>query len=179
MPSFSATLVVLTCENLCHLHLFTFSDYKSSFSCRCLDNHGLFPYSTLYSDIDLGYGYRGFVNDGLTSWGMQSAAYTTYWSIRASTRANEGGVIGLKNPSYELPSIFNGPFSNFLGVQWGPSPALPPTGISNQQWFIGPNVDPGNGVLAYPSDLAAAMISTRNSRFAMLGREIMAAAGRR
>ena len=110
---------------------------------------------------------------------MQSAAYTTYYNIIATARANEGGAIGGKNPSYELPSIFNGPFSNFMGVQWGASPLLPPTGVSNQQWFIGPNVDPAKGVVAYPSDLASDMISSRNSRFAMLGREIMASAGKK
>ena len=145
----------------------------------CLDLHALFPFSTLFSDIDLGYGYRGFVNNGLPSWGMQSGAYTTYWSIRASRRASEGGVIGMRNPSYELPSIFNGPFSNFVGIQWGLSPKLPPTGVSNQQWLIGSNIEPERGVTMWPIDLADAMINTRGSRFIALGREIMAAAGKR
>lgn len=123
-----------------------------------MDHHLLFPYSTLWSNIDLGNGDRAFLSSGETKWGMVSAALTTYYNIRASSNISS------------VPSATNGPFGNFLRLQWGP-PATIPALAAAQGWLLDKTINPPKGTVADPVDLYAAMVATRTARFASLGRE--------
>ena len=63
-------------------------------------------------------GSFAFFCGGEATWGMQSAAYTTYYNIRATPRITY------------VPKIYNGPLSNFLLLQVSldldPDPDLTP-----------------------------------------------------
>ncbi|MES2464159.1 MAG: hypothetical protein V4671_26655, partial [Armatimonadota bacterium] len=50
----------------------------------CFDNHKRFPYSNLYTDIDIGAGTRMYSSGGGDALGLHSAAWTTFWNIRAA-----------------------------------------------------------------------------------------------
>jgi hypothetical protein len=50
----------------------------------CMDLHGLFPYATLWSNINVGNGVRAFLSGGDPYWGMNSGALTSYWNIVAN-----------------------------------------------------------------------------------------------
>jgi lysophospholipase L1-like esterase/ribosomal protein L21E len=49
----------------------------------CFDNHKRFPYSNLYTDIDIGKGTRMYSSGGGDALGLHAGAWTTFWNIRA------------------------------------------------------------------------------------------------
>ncbi len=50
----------------------------------CFDNHKRFPHSNLFTDINIGAGTRMYSSGGGAALGRHSAAWTTFWNIRAS-----------------------------------------------------------------------------------------------
>ncbi|GAX84192.1 hypothetical protein CEUSTIGMA_g11615.t1 [Chlamydomonas eustigma] len=125
-----------------------------------MDHHSLMPYATLWSNINVGRGDRAFKSGGEVTWGMQSAAYTTYYNIKASR--------GMVMTSF--PSIYNGPLGNFLDIAWNPNKLLALGFSSEQGWLVKGVVSP-TGPQANPEDLLSAMILTRDARFQRLGRQ--------
>ena len=77
----------------------------------CFDNHKRFPYSNLYTDIDIGAGTRMYSSGGGDALGLHSAAWTTFWNIRAARPQKWPGadygpdlmnLVGLKSKSPPL-----------------------------------------------------------------------------
>ncbi len=82
-----------------------------------LDHHKKAPYQNLFTEIDLGAGTRAWESAGPSNGGPQSAAFNTYWNVRASG-------------SFPLPKSNFGPRLNFVG--------LPVTGTPNStlDWAV-------------------------------------------
>lgn len=125
----------------------------------CMDHHKLFPYGTLWTNIDLGDGRRAFQTGGEPWWGMQAAALTTFYNIRAW----RGNIT-------DKPASIYGPFLNLLYIQWDNQGSLVPN-INNLGWLVSGTLT-NTTVLPQP-DLFLAMLSTRNARFASLSREFL------
>jgi len=138
-----------------------------------LDHHRVFPYATLWSDIDVGKGARVWVGGGLPTWGPYAAAYTTHYNIWAST----GNVS-------TAPGERAGPLGNWIAIQWGPEQRVqwPQEVASRQGWLRegviaaagvvqGQQGQASNNVQVWPVDLHSAMVATRERRFSRLGRE--------
>ncbi|RYX80906.1 hypothetical protein EON83_26550 [bacterium] len=50
----------------------------------CFDSHKRFPHANLYTNIDIGKGNRMYSSGGGNALGRNSAAWTTFWNIRAA-----------------------------------------------------------------------------------------------
>jgi len=69
-----------------------------------MDHHRAAPYQNLFTNIDLGRGSRAFQSSGGSRRGSQTAAYATFWNIRADAK-------------FSLPSPNFGPLLNFVGLK--------------------------------------------------------------
>jgi hypothetical protein len=49
----------------------------------CFDHHKRAPFANLFTDIDLGAGTRMYQSGGGADLGLHSAAWTTFWNLRA------------------------------------------------------------------------------------------------
>jgi hypothetical protein len=58
----------------------------------CFDHHRYAPHANLFTDIDLGEGSRMFQSGGGAALGRHSAAWETFWCIRA--RRTQNGPTG-------------------------------------------------------------------------------------
>ena len=70
----------------------------------CMDHHGRAPYGTLWTNLDMGAGTRPFKSGGSSNRMPHSAAYSTYWNIKAAK-------------AMALPANDYGPLLNFVAYQ--------------------------------------------------------------
>ena len=105
----------------------------------CFDHHKYAPHANLFTDLDLGQGSRMFQSGGGADLGRHSAAYETFWNIRAS------------QPQV-WPKGWGPDLMNLVGVQ---SNGRPETNLSGK-WFEA--VDPGN---LQPANLYTAQLARR------------------
>ncbi|KAG1660559.1 hypothetical protein FOA52_002003 [Chlamydomonas sp. UWO 241] len=122
-----------------------------------LDMHGLFPYATLWSNIDVGKGNRVFLASGSPAWGQSTAALATFYNVRSS----DGKQIS------STPTATYGPFLNFIALTWGPPAVLSQRLFQVQVagplgWLVDEPVQLRAPV--QPPDLHAAMVATRAQR---------------
>jgi len=122
-----------------------------------LDHHRLFPFATLWSNLNIGTGTRVWLSGGEPWWGSFSAAYTTYYNIRGT------------RPITVSPASNNGPMGNWLNIQWGPNDRWDAVSAASQGWYREGTVSDDRP--AWPTDLQQAMRVTRQQRFSQLGRE--------
>lgn len=99
----------------------------------CLDHHRGGPFGNLFSDIDLGCGYRPFGSSGLVENGAYSGRGETFWNLRATSRCPPHP----RRPTpridlgwFRLPGCDFGPHLNFVGKF---QPVLPQCPTS--RWF--------------------------------------------
>lgn len=85
----------------------------------CLDHHRRTPYANLFTNLDAGDGTRLWRCGGGDALGKHSAAWSTFWNIRA------------KRPQNWPPANFGPDLMNLVGVQSTQPPATSPTG----KWF--------------------------------------------
>lgn len=69
----------------------------------CMDHHGRAPYATLWTNLDFGAGTRPFKSGGSANRMPHSAAYSTFWNLRAAK-------------PLALPPNDYGPLLNFVAV---------------------------------------------------------------
>eukprot|EP00798_Chlamydomonas_sp_ICE-L_P031086 gene31086-6212_t len=69
-----------------------------------MDNHRLYPYGTLWTNINVGAGTRPFDSSGLYIWGPMAGAFTTFWNIRRNVEdfAMDRGPPAPISPRYQL-----------------------------------------------------------------------------
>jgi len=106
----------------------------------CFDHHKDSPYANLFTDIDCGRGTRVWRCGGGTSLGRQSAAWETFWSIRA------------ERPVEPPPVGWGAPGMNFVGL----SPKISGMAEPSGWWF---EVMPPERLA--PRDLHAAQLAWR------------------
>ncbi len=85
----------------------------------CFDSHKRFPYSNLYTNIDIGAGKRMYSSGGGDALGRGTAAWTTLWNIRAA------------KPQLWPPATYAPDMVNLVGVQSDQPAVLDKAG----RWF--------------------------------------------
>ena len=105
----------------------------------CFDHHKCAPYSNLFTNIDIGKGTRMFRCGGGADLGRNSAAYTTFWNIRA-------------NRPQKWPKSFGPDIMNFVAVETDQPSTIPPNG----RWF---EAIPPAGI--HPQDIHKAQLKKR------------------
>lgn len=105
----------------------------------CFDHHKYGPHANLFCDLDLGQGSRMFQSGGGADLGRHSAAYETFWNIRAKQ-------------AQSWPTGWGPDLMNFVGVQ---SNGTSETGASGR-WFEA--IDPAR---LRPANLYDAQLARR------------------
>ena len=105
----------------------------------CFDHHCYGPHANLFTDIDLGGGSRMFQSGGGAKLGRHSAAYVTFWNIRADRPQS-------------WPSGWGPNLMNFVGVQSKGQSVVDPKG----RWFEA--IDPRQ---LQPANLYQAQLARR------------------
>jgi hypothetical protein len=109
----------------------------------CFDHHKRAPYANLFTDIDIGEGRRMYMCGGGRLLGKNSAAWETFWCIRART------------PQKPPPERFGPDMMNFVGVFSREKPTCAPAG----KWW-----EPIPPELLAPRDLYRAQLDKRLGR---------------
>lgn len=89
----------------------------------CFDHHKRHPHANLFTDIDLGLGTRMFRSGGGGGLGRNSAAWTTFWNIRAAKPQSW--------PWSSATTGFGPDLMNLVGVET----KAPATLDRNGRWF--------------------------------------------
>lgn len=105
----------------------------------CFDHHKYGPHANLFCELDLGQGSRMFQSGGGADLGRHSAAYETFWNIRA------------RQPQ-SWPEGWGPDLMNFVGVQGRGTSQTSPQG----RWFE--TIDPA---LLRPANLYTAQLARR------------------
>jgi hypothetical protein len=106
----------------------------------CFDHHKRAPYANLFTDIDLGAGARMYRSGGGADLGRHSAAWTTFWNIRA------------QRPQSWPPGNFAPDLINFVGVHTQEQPQTSERG----RW-----IEPIDPAALAPSNLHEAQLRRR------------------
>jgi len=85
----------------------------------CFDHHKRYPHANLFTELDLGAGTRMYKCGGGQNLGRHSAAWTTFWNIRAD------------QPLHAPPADFGPDLMNFIALSSKDVPVLEPNG----RWF--------------------------------------------
>ncbi|MHC4248592.1 MAG: hypothetical protein ACYS9X_05630 [Planctomycetota bacterium] len=109
----------------------------------CFDHHKRAPYANLFTDIDIGAGRRMYMCGGGGSLGKNSAAWETFWCIRARSH---------QKPPHDR---FGPDMMNFVGVFSKEKPTCDPAG----KWW-----EPIPPDLLAPRDLYRAQLDKRLGR---------------
>ncbi len=107
------------------------------------DHHRRYPHANLFTSIDIGAGTRMYNSGGGDSLGKHSAAWTTFWNIRAA------------RPQSWPPSKFGPDLMNLVGVISQDPPQLG----SNGRWF-----EPVPPTQLQPANLYEAQLAKRRVR---------------
>lgn len=109
----------------------------------CFDNHRRFPHAHLFTDIDIGKGTRMYAAGGGAGRGLHSAAWTTWWNIRAAR-------------PQQAPSRNYGPdLMNIIGI----TSTETPVSEANGRWF-----EPISPQSLQPQNLYDAQLARRLSQ---------------
>lgn len=104
------------------------------------DHHKRAPHANLFTDIDIGEGRRMYRCGGGEALGRNSAAWGTFWNIRAQT------------PQHPPPARFGPDLMNYVGVESRDEAVTEPDG----KWW-----EPISPALLRPQDLYQAMLARR------------------